>query len=388
MGTASAQPVEPDPTNVRLRVGPLQVNPTMSLTNVGIDQNVFNEPPEDNPKEDVTATITPVVNLWMRAGATRLTGSFKEEIVWYQEYASERSASTTYAAGWQVPLNRLYLKAGWKYASLKDRPGFEIDARSARSQLGYTGSAEVRALSKTFVGITASRQSVDFASSATFRGVNLHDELNSVSTTAGVTVRHDLTPLTSVSLNVSRGEDRFDVNPLRDSDSNEVVGAIALNSFAIIKGTASIGYRNFKPRSSEIPGYRGTVGGADLSYTLLGATRFSVVAKRDVQYSYDSDQPYYLESGFDVSVAQQIFGPFDLIARYGHHTLSYRTSALASPATLDGVDTVQSYGAGAGLHLGRDMRVGFNVDRIRRDSDQRDRRYKNLRVGTAITYGF
>jgi hypothetical protein len=387
-GPASAQTAEPDPANVRVRIGPLQMNPTISLTNFGVDQNVFNDPPEDNPKEDVTATITPVLDLWLRVGRARLTSSFKEEIIWYQEYASERSANTTYAAAWRLPLNRLLLQAGWKYAKLKDRPGFEIDSRSERSQVGYNGAAEVRVLAKTLFGVNGTRQYLNFAPDAVFRDVNLHDQLNSVSTTLGLTVRHELTPLTSVSLIATRGQDRFDVNPLRDSDSSEVVGAIAMNSFAVIKGTANLGYRDFKPLSSQVPGYKGTVGGADLSYTLLGATRFSVAARRDVQYSYDSEQPYYIEAGFDFSVAQQIFGPFDVIARFGNHNLSYRTRALAEPATIDSVDNVKSYGVGAGLHLGRDMRLGFNVDHIRRDSDVRDRRYENLRVGTAITYGF
>src|SRR5207247_429710 len=33
----------PDPTRVRVRFGPLWMNPTVALTNLGIDQNVFNE---------------------------------------------------------------------------------------------------------------------------------------------------------------------------------------------------------------------------------------------------------------------------------------------------------------------------------------------------------
>lgn len=388
-GPAAAQTLEPEPpANTRIRIGPLQVNPTISLTNIGVDQNVFNEPPEDEPKEDFTATIVPTIGLWLNVGRARVTASLKEEIVWYQKYSSERSANTTYSAAWRLPLNRLILQAGWKYAKLKDRPGFEIDKRSERSEVGYNGSVEVRALSKTLVGVTGTRQSVDFADDVVFRDVNLHDQLNSVSTTLGLTVRHELTPLTSVSIKVGRVEDRFDFSPLRDADSTEVVGAIALNSFAVIKGTASFGYRDFKPASSLVRGYQGSMGAADLSYTLLGATRFAVAAKRDVQYSYDNDQPYYIESGFDFSVAQQIFGPFDVVGRVGNHNLAYRSSVLPTSTNVDEVDNVKSYGAGVGLHLGKELRLGFNVDRIRRDSDVRIRRYENLKFGSSITYGF
>jgi len=34
----------------------------------------------------------------------------------------------------------------------------------------------------------------------------------------------------------------------------------------------------------------------DLTCTLLGMTRFAVRAMRDVQYSYDLAQPYYLQT--------------------------------------------------------------------------------------------
>jgi hypothetical protein len=34
----------------------------------------------------------------------------------------------------------------------------------------------------------------------------------------------------------------------------------------------------------------------DLTYTLLGMTRFAVRAMRDVQYSYDLAQPYHLHT--------------------------------------------------------------------------------------------
>ena len=31
------------------------MNPTLSITNIGIDHNVFNDPPDKNPKDDFTS---------------------------------------------------------------------------------------------------------------------------------------------------------------------------------------------------------------------------------------------------------------------------------------------------------------------------------------------
>src|SRR6185436_5233499 len=89
-GPASAQPPEggPDPAKVRVRIGPLWMNPTVSVTNFGIDQNVFNEPDSASPKQDFTLTATPNTDVWLRVGPSWLDGSVKEELVWYKTYTT------------------------------------------------------------------------------------------------------------------------------------------------------------------------------------------------------------------------------------------------------------------------------------------------------------
>ena len=90
---ASAQTADggPDPATVRVRIGPLWMNPTISLPNIGIDTNVFNDPPNVTPKRDFTITVSPKTELWLRLGRTWLSGIIAEDIVWYQTYTTERS---------------------------------------------------------------------------------------------------------------------------------------------------------------------------------------------------------------------------------------------------------------------------------------------------------
>src|SRR5712691_6051352 len=120
------EPGAPDPAKVRVQIGPLSLNPTFALTNAGIDTNVFYEPDQLAPKRDFTMTVTPATDLWLRLGRTWLTGNIKEDLVYYNKYASERSANGHYTVGWLVPLNRLTGKVGADYVSTRDRPGFEI----------------------------------------------------------------------------------------------------------------------------------------------------------------------------------------------------------------------------------------------------------------------
>jgi hypothetical protein len=360
----------------------------MSLTNFGIDQNVFNDPVDASPKRDFTLTITPSTDLWLRLGRTWFTGNIKGDIIWFKQFASERATNDSYTLRWRVPLNRLVLRTGVTYANTRDRPGFEIDARAQRKELGYTGVVEVRALSKTFVALNASRQRVDFDRGAVFLNSNLQLELNRVSTTFGGSLRYQATALTTIAMNVSRIEDRFEFSSLRDSNSTAATVSVAFDPLALIKGTATFGYRKFQPLSPGLAEYNGATAAVNVFYTLLGVTRFSVLATRDVQYSYDVNQPYYLLTGGELSIAQQIFGPFDVVGRVGQQKLAYSDREGAQVQVSNRVDYVHTYGGGVGYHLGKDLRLGFNIDQSNRISDVSRRQYEDLKFGSSLTYGF
>jgi putative beta-barrel porin BBP2 len=387
-GSAVAQTFEPDPATVRVRIGPLWMNPRIELSNFGVDSNVFNEPTSENPKSDTTATISPTTDLWLRMGRSWLQVNIREDIVWYQHYASERSANNSYAINWHLPLNRLVVTLSPTYLNTRDRPGFEIDARAHRTEYGGKGLVEVRGFSRTFIGVNAAYTKVGFDRDAVFQDANLHDELNRKTTTLGVSVRHELTPLTTITFTGSQTQDRFDTSPLRDSNSTEIGGAVRFDPHALLKGGATIGYRNFRPISPDVPNFVGLTTGGDLSYTLLGATRFTAQFKRDVGYSYDVNQPYYLESGISGSIAQQVFGPVDVVGRAGASQLAYRDRANAVVAVSNRTDHIHSYGVGIGYHMGKDLRLGFNVDQQHRISEVTSREYDGLKYGTAVTYAF
>jgi hypothetical protein len=387
---ASAQsggPGVPDVSKAPVRVGPLWLNPTIALTNLGVDTNVFHEPEDQHPKQDFTFTLTPTTDAWLHLGRTWVTGKVTEDLTWYQSYASERTANSSCGVGWVVPLTRLSVTTGYSYRNARDRPGFEIDARSQRKEIAYDGAVELRAFSKTFIGATASRRRVSFDKDAIFLGSNLQYELNRRSTTAGLTLRYRLTPLTSVSLGATRQSDRFEFSSLRDSDSNDLSLSVNFDPFALIKGSATFGYRDLMPASAGLPGFKGATTALNLSYTMRRMSRFTVRASRNIEYSYEIDQPYYLLTGADVSVSQHIAGPFDVVGRVGRQSLAYRNRAGGIVEVSRRTDNVRSYGAGVVYRIGRQLRLGVNVDKSNRLSSVSRRRYNNLTFGSSVTYG-
>ena len=385
---AAAQDSSDLAADARVHLGPLAFTPTLTIVNAGIDDNVFNEPPIAGPKRDFTLTFEPKADWWLRMGRTWVLGNVTEGFVYYDKYADQRSINGFYKAGWLVPLNRLTLQANGSYLTSRDRPGFEIDARARRFETAFDGAIEVRALSKTFVGLKAKRQQIEYDKSDSFLEQSLRLQLNRTVMDGAVTFRHEVTPLTSVTVDVEKEQTRFAFAPLRDSDSTQILAGLKFDPYALVKGSVSVGYRDFRPLVAGLPAYKGSTAAVDLTYVALAATKLAVKGMRDVQYSFDINQPYYLQTGINGEITQKIFGPVDIVARGGYATLEYRNRAGADLILPDRTDKVYLYGGGIGYHLGKDARVGFNVDRQRRDSPVPLRQYEGLRYGTSLTYGF
>ena len=258
-----------------MRIGPLNMSPRFELTNFGVDTNVFNEPTDADPKEDITATFTPSVDLWLRMGRSWLQTTVREDLVWFQ-VTSERSANTNLFINWRMRLNRLVVTVNPTYLNTHDRPGFEIDLRTRRVEKGAKGTVEFRAFGKSFFTLNGSWRKVDYDEDAEFQGENLAFQLNRTMTGVGAGLRYELTPLTSLTASADRTQDRFEFSPLRDSDSTSITGGVSFDPQALIKGSATFGYRNFQPLVPGLPDYQGATALGALSYTLLGATRFAV----------------------------------------------------------------------------------------------------------------
>ncbi len=164
-----------------------------------------------------------------------------------------------------------------------------------------------------------------------------------------------------------------------------------MTPFALISGKVAVGYRRFNALNPAVPDYSGLIATIDTTYTMREMTRFAVQFNRDVQYSFEVTSPYYLSTGGSVTVTQALGPDWMLVGRLSRTGLAYRAlSGLAGSAADNASrrDVVLSYGAGVGRRVGRDMRVGVDIDRTRRDSIDLARAYSGIKLGGSFTYGF
>jgi hypothetical protein len=373
------------PSNARLRLGPLVVKPSVALTDFGIDTNVFNE--THDPKQDVTATIEPQIETWLRAGPARLSTRSRSGMVYYQQYQGERSLNSDHEAKLEFLFGRMRPFVDASVLNSRQRPGYEIDTRAQRQEAGMSVGGRLRLAGDTWLDVAAHRSRVNFDADATFFGTELREVLNRDVERASAALRYPLTPYTSIVMLTDIQRDRFELSPDRDSESLRVLSGIELDARALVSGRAYAGYHRFDPLDGDMPSYRGVNASIDLVYTMLRSTKVAVRAERDVNYSMERTQPYYVLTGLNGSLTQAIVRQWDIRATWGRQQLDYRDAGALG--TRSGrVDRVRSYGLGFGYRLNRDMRVGFDVNYYRRESDNAGRQYEGVRTGTSVTYGF
>ena len=182
--------------------------------------------------------------------------------------------------------------------------------------------------------------------------------------------------------------ERFQHSPGRDNDGFRIMPGVEFDPYALIFGKASVGYRKLNMLTPGMPDFSGVVAAVSLSYAYQRTTRVDLGVTRDVQYSYELAEPFYIQTGYSLTVTQPIVTRWDAQARGGRYRLDYQRTSDPSTTGPGRLDHYTTLGGGIGYHLSRDTRVGLNLDYVRRQSPVYSRDFRGLRGGLAVTYGF
>ncbi len=388
-GSALAQPVDGAPRGLgHLRLGPVVATPSVALREIGIDSNVFRT--ATDPKSDFTFTVGPQLDLRLGSRRYQVVGRAGADFVYFSQFASERSVNGDGELRGDLRLRRFDLFVEGSMLNTRQRPNFEIDGRSRRMERALGGGVDVAVSRRLGVELALRRSDLRYEADEVFLGTNLSEVLNRESAQRELTVRYEVSPLTSVALAARWESDDFTRSPERNADSFALLPAVEFTPKALISGRAQVGYRRFRTLDPTLPGYAGIVADVGLGYRFGDRTRVTLDVLRDVRYSYEPLEPYFVVNSIGGSATQQIARRFDLSVGTSRLSYSYRTfdglgSVVARPAR---VDLIHTYSASVGYRLGRGTRIGFGGSLYVRDSNQPGRSYEGLRFGTDVTYGF
>jgi hypothetical protein len=394
-GVAAGQMPRDPREHARSHVGPFYVTPTLTLEELGVDTNVFNQP---DPTADVTSTLVPHADVWVPFGRRALlTASSTVPLIYYQTFESERSVNPEVRLRGDVRTGRVSWFASAVYANSRRRPNLEIDARARHTDRSVDVGVETRLAGRLSLDLGASEAHLAFDEGAVFNDTSLRDTLNRRVRSGWSSIRYDVTPLTRVQVRGQFNEERFPYSPVRDAESLSIMPGVEFQPRALISGSASVGVRRFQPTSGRLPDFTGVVVNTNLSYAFRGATRLRLTALRDLAYSYSEAEPYYAITSYGLGVSRHVGGRVDVTA--GGEWQTHRYRRVTTPAPLDplpsatdpaspvdpSVNTIQTWSAGLGYRLWRTQRLGFGATYRKRDSSlEPERTYSGLRLMVTV----
>jgi hypothetical protein len=386
--TAAAQDIVQDPYDTaRFHLGAIRFTPYVVINDLGVNTNVYNASDADNPKQDTTATFGPGVNYWFRLGRGRVAASSDLTYTWFRTYDDQRSLNTDNKVTLTFPLNRVAPFVDGVYNSGRRRVSYEIDSRSYSTEAGFGGGLDYHVTAKSTLRFEAHQGSVDFREDEFFAGTSLREALNRDVNTAGFSWRESLTPLTTFAVKTEYEQDRFTYSPFKNANGLRIMPGFEFDPVALIGGKVYLGYQKFDAIDSTVPDYSGLVADVGANYRLR-ATKFDVGFKRDITYSYEVNEPYYVLSDVSLNVIQKITHHWDLLGLASRQWLGYRRAITAGADGTDRLDRSYGVGGGVGYELSDDLRVGVNAIYYGRTSNTvSSNAYNGLRVGASISYG-
>jgi hypothetical protein len=367
-----------EPADYAFRLGSFVFSPSIAINELGVDSNVFDE--ADDPKSDFTVAMRPNVDVFANMGLFRFAGAAASEFTYFKDYESERSVARQYRGRLEGTFSLIRPFVAAAYNHIHTRPSDEIDARASREEIEMTVgvAADVSPIARVFV--MGTRITTDYDDSEIFRDVPLADALNRDESTIAAGIRLEATPFTTVTFSAGYSEDTFDFAS-RNATSRGGKVDVEFSPEAVIRGKLALGFEDHRPDDSAAPSYRGLVGQAGLTYSMLERATLGVDFNRAIQYSYDASEAHFVQTGTHVTWTQRISGAYDAQVRLSREWLDYAVSS-SNPV-------VNGYQIGVGYNLRDTSRISVNFEYAERVVEESpDRRYDRRRIFTSYTYGF
>jgi hypothetical protein len=389
---SGAEAVDDVRQNARIHVGPLYATPSLLLKEFGIDNNVFNVY-GDRQQSDFTATFTPKADLWLTvAKRAMIRATTAADLVWYEKFDDQRSVNPAAALRGELYFHRVTFFGEGSYLNTRQRPNQDIDVRARHVDQQAGGGTRFELTPEISVEVAARQMTTRYDPTVEYDNTSLQETLNRDNQMFAARARYRLTSLTSLAVRYERERDTFQWSPWRDSESYRVMPGVEFKPRALINGSAYVGYRKFTPANPAIlPGFEGLVAQLGMSYTLLGATTFGVSGSRDLTYSYDELQPFFIDNSVGASVRRALGRRFDVLASADRHAYEYKELMTSDVPGERGPrrDVTWNYQSSFGYRLGRNGRAGIGASYWQRGSTTRQfRAYDNLRFGGTVSFGF
>lgn len=371
-----------EPVSGVLSIGPVRVAPGIVVREIGTDSNVFDEAVD--PKEDFIIRVAPDASMFSRLRFVQLSAYGGGDFSYFNTYDQENSTGYQVRGRADFLLSRVRPFVGGGQTRLRERPNGEIDVRANRIEDEISGGLAFD-ISRYGVIYGAAYQHRTRFEDAFEDGVDLSIALNRDTYEYSGGLRTELTPMLAFIASAGYKDDQFKADPLRDAETTYVSGDFRFAPEAIVSGSATVSYNDFRPVNPAVRPFKGILGSANLTYRFLEIGRISFQALRRNEYSFETADAYYLENTFSLSYTHILFAEVDVQIKGSKSLFDYGYTET-SPARQDKFDLVAG---SVGYNLRNRTRISLNYEYSQRRSPQlAERNYDRRRIFAAWTFAY
>jgi hypothetical protein len=364
---------EPPRSMGQVRFGSAVFTPSVGITHIGVDRNVFNEAGER--KSDFTFTLGPQWALFYGSDRLRVRVTAGVGYVYYAKYQRERGVNPGGRLEGMYQLGRrVTLFTDDRFSFVKDRPNAEVDARTRRQEQDLSGGVRVGLSPRIGVQLDVHELRTKYGDTD-YMGIRLDETLDRVSRRSALTLTYRLTPYTSVFSGVSLAEERVPNAGDRDGTTRGAFAGLRFDKRAKVSGEAELGYSDFDAKSLATNDHHGMTFGVRLSSALADSLQLSFDGRQDLQFSYSRIYPYYIDQRYRVALTQRLGRRLDVSGGTQQESLRYGGRASSTSGSRPGTDRLEDYSGGPGFTV-RGMRFGVYAG------------YSHRRVASGVNQGY
>ena len=382
--------LEPPPLDRYLRWGPIRVRPGLGVKNFGYDDNILAN--LDDQIGDLTATIVPRIEGLVLFG-DRAFLTFEEQLQYtvYKDNSDQNYQGDLGKLRATVPLGRIGLFIDGSWGKARNRPIDREDIRPIDRHSGIGGGLIIPFGWRTELEISHQSRKHRYTDPDAIDPTLLPRQLDRTEKGLELHAGYQLTGRTTLTLDASETSTTFDaIDPLStDSRTRSFLPGVELDTTGSLGGSLRLGWAKVRSEEGAATGFSRIVGDADLLFRISTGTRFRFKLKRELGYSINSDNDFFLET--EIGVRGTHF-----LTRYLGIDLGISRGVLNFPESEDLIpreDDLDNYLVGLRFRLPAAIAEGradyvLKVERYRRDSNLDTLDNSQTRIGLDLEFGF
>ena len=372
------------------RFGPFRIQPSLVISNAGVDSNVFYSPNE--PTKDFTITAGPAGTVYVPIHRKFVLSAYgSPQYVWYSKTDRERTWNYYFNGAAQLSLKNVFFSLEGNYSDARERWNTEIDIRPRRKEEGYGGSVLVKAAWKTSFSLGYRTVKYDYESVEYAGGFNVRERLNRKESYANFSLFYQASTQRRFFLDFEYGQYEFEFATqaaIGNSRSGAAYAGIEFSRLGRrVRGRIRVGYKKFDVWAVDGPDYQGVVGDSQLWVRLAKPFVIRGSYVRDVRFSLWYDNPYYVESRPGAGVSLYLLRFLRLDYDYSLGRNRYPVVGGGGP-DVKRLDDFSIHSAAVYFRIKKTVALGFIASWWARISNLAAEDDKRTFFGLNLTYDF